>query len=108
MVVRRPGARVVYADRGLATAADARESVSVAASEAIQSQPPAEAITTLAILLGDPAEPCRPARHRALSSLGDLARALDARGFTAGATTELAASLITPKSRSTRVPGSAS
>ena len=101
------------------------------ASESIQSQTLAEAITTLAILLrhvGQPtAERLADIANRALSSLGehvltrqldaalaDLAKALDARGFTtvaravSAATADLAASLGTLNSRSTRVPGTTS
>lgn len=126
-----PASCIVYPDSGLTIAADALEAVIVVASESIQSQTLAEAITTLAILLrhvGQPtAERLADIANRALSSLGehvltrqldaaltDLAKALDARGFTtvaravSAATADLDASLGTLNSRSTRVPGTTS
>ncbi len=103
----------------------------VVASESIQSQTLTEAVKTLAILLrhvGQPtADRLADVANRTLSSLGehvltrqleaelaDLAQALNARGFVAGAkavseaSAELAASLGKLNSRSTRVPGTTS
>ncbi len=122
---------IVYPDAGPTAATDALEAIIVVASESIQSQTLTEAVATLAILLGH-VGPTTAARladmsGRALSSLGehvmtreleaalgDLARALDGRGFAeaAGAVSkasaDLAASLGRLNSRSTRVPGTVS
>ena len=122
-----PASSIVYADAAPTAATDALEAVIVVASESIQSQTLAEAVTTLAILLrhvGQPtAERLADIANRTLSSLGeyvltrqleaalhDLAKALGARGFdtvagaVSDASTELAASLGKLNSRSTRVP----
>jgi hypothetical protein len=122
---------VVYRDAAPTVATDALEAVIVVASESIQPQTLAEAVTTIAILLRHVSQPTAErladVAHRALSSLGehvltrqleealaDLAEALYERGFSAisaavsDATTALAASLGRLNSRSTRVPGTTS
>lgn len=126
-----PTSGIVYADAAPIIATDALEAVIVVASESIQSQTLTEAVKTLAILLrhvGQPtADRLADVANRTLSSLGehvltrqleaelaDLAQALNARGFVAGAkavseaSAELAASLGKLNSRSTRVPGTTS
>ncbi len=122
---------IVYRDATPTVATDALEAVIVVASESIQPQTLAEAVTTLAILLrhvGQPtAERLADVANRALSSLGehvltrqleaalaDLSEALLTRGFTSVAesvstsTADLATSLGKLNSRSTRVPGTTS
>lgn len=122
---------VVYRDAAPTVATDALEAVIVVASESIQPQTLAEAVTTIAILLRHVSQPTAErladVAHRALSSLGehvltrqleealaDLAEALYERGFSAisaavsDATTALGASLGRLNSRSTRVPGTTS
>ncbi|WP_267361521.1 MULTISPECIES: DUF2254 family protein [unclassified Methylobacterium] len=122
---------VVYRDAAPTVATDALEAVIVVASESIQPQTLAEAITTLAILLrhvGQPtAKRLADVSTRALSSLGehvltrqleaaltDLSEALLERGFASVADAvstsmaDLSASLGKLNSRSTRVPGTTS
>ncbi|TXN04550.1 DUF2254 domain-containing protein [Methylobacterium sp. WL64] len=122
---------IVYGDAAPIAATDALEAVILVASESMQSQTLAEALTSVAILLRhvDPATAARLAdvASRALSSLGehvltrqleaalaDLTEALRARGFAAvaGAVSDaasgLAESLGRLNSRSTRVPGTVS
>ena len=123
-----PDARVILADHAPTAVTDALEAVIVVASESIQCQTLAEAMDSLAILLGHVAAPTAERladiAHRSLSALGehvltreleaslhDLAAALSARGFDEGAaavasaTRALAGSLGTLNARSTRVPG---
>lgn len=122
---------VVCRDAVPTEATDALEAVMVVASESIQPQTLAEAVTSIAILLRHVSQPTAErladVARRALSSLGehvltrqledaldDLSKALDERGFTAvsgnvsEATAALAASLGQLNSRSTRVPGTTS
>jgi len=122
-----PGAGLVLADGAPDTAADALEAIIVVASESIQPHTLAEAVSTLAILLEHVCAPLADRladiARRALSSLGEhvLTRELESalrqleaslrrRGDTGGAdavaaaTQDLARSLGTLNSRSTRVP----
>lgn len=122
---------IVYRDATPMAATDALESVIVVASESIQSQTLAEAVTTLAILLRHVRQPTAERladmANRMLSSLGehvltrqleaalpDMVAALSERGFTgvasaaAEASRSLAASVGKLNSRSTRVPGTTS
>ncbi|MHB2209797.1 DUF2254 family protein [Methylobacterium sp. CM6257] len=117
---------VVYTDLSPTLATDALEAVIVVASESMQSQTLAEALTSLAILIRHVGQPTIgrlvDIARRALSSLGehvltrqlevalaDLSSALDERGFTGvaaavcNASVELATSLGKLNSRSTRV-----
>ncbi|AWN42534.1 DUF2254 family protein [Methylobacterium durans] len=122
-----PSSPLVYADRTPSEATDALELIILVASESMQAQTLADALRTVAILLGHVSQPTAErladVARRAVSSLGEhvltrqlaaaldeLTDALDRRGFAtiagavADAATQLGASLGKLNSRSTRVP----